>query len=90
MEDFVGGALGMTRERERRMGGRRDWLSEERGSIYWGGSARLQLQVIRLSTSPLVVDTATPHLHNHAHWQPPCERPRIQNNPIIGRLRNDN
>ena len=90
MEDFVGGALGMTRERERRMGGRRDWLSEERGSIYWGGSARLQLQVIRLSTSPLVVDTATPHLRSHAHWQPTCERPRIQNNPIIGRLRNDN
>ena len=41
-------------------------------------------------TSPLVVDTATPHLHSHAHWRPPCERPRIQNNPIIGRLRNDN
>ena len=41
-------------------------------------------------TSPLVVDTATPHLRSHAHWQPTCERPRIQNNPIIGRLRNDN
>ena len=71
--------------------GREEGLAERReGKHLLGCWARLQLQVIRLSTSPLVVDTATPHLQGHAHWQPPCERPRIQNNPIIGRLRNDN
>ena len=41
----------MTRERERRMGGRRDWLSEERGSIYWAGSvAAASNKALHLST----------------------------------------